>query len=308
MIHLPLGRRTLLATALASLATRLASPALSATGEQFMPPVSGYAPVNGVNLWYETHGQGRPLVLLHGGLGSTGMFAAILPLLAAGRQVIGVDLQGHGRTGPLGRPMSFATLATDIAELIRFLGFGKADVMGYSLGGGVALRLAIDHPALVDRLVLVSTAFASDNWHDYNLTGMRGMAADPVAAAESLRGSPIHEAYRAVAPGGEQSWPAAVREVASLVGQDFDWSADIARVTAPTLLVVGDWDSIRIGRATQFFELLGGGGQDANWDRSGMNRNRFAVLPDTTHYDIFMSPALPAVITPFLDKGRPEGR
>jgi pimeloyl-ACP methyl ester carboxylesterase len=289
----------LAAAILATLATTL--PSLAESPAMLSPSTSGLAPVNGVNIHYEVYGAGKPLILIHGGFGSVGMFAPILPALAQDRQVIGVDLQAHGRTGPLGRPMTFPAMATDIAELIKFLGFETADVMGYSLGGGVALRLAIDHPEVIDRLVLVSTAYAFDNWHDYNQQGMRGIAANPDATAEGMKGSPMYQGYVAVAPGGAETWPAAVREVAALVGQDFDWSADVPNIKSPTLIVVGDWDSVRIAKATKLFEMLGGGAQDGNWDRSGLNQNRFAVLPNTTHYEAFMSPALPPVVLPFLD-------
>ncbi len=293
-------RRHLLAAAiLATLATTL--PSLAESPAMLIPSTSGLASVNGVNIHYEVYGEGKPLILIHGGFGSVGMFAPILPALAQDRQVIGVDLQAHGRTGPLGRPMTFPAMATDIAELIRFLGFETADVMGYSLCGGVALRLAIDHPEVIDRLVLVSTAYAFDNWHDYNQQGMRGIAANPDATAEGMKGSPMYQGYVAVAPGGAETWHAAVREVAALVGQDFDWSADVPNIKSPTLIVVGDWDSVRIAKATKLFEMLGGGAQDGNWDRSGLNQNRFAVLPNTTHYEAFMSPALPPVVLPFLD-------
>ncbi len=296
-------RRHLLAAAiLVTLATTL--PALAESPAMLTPSTSGLAPVNGVNIHCEVYGEGKPLILIHGGFGSIGMFAPILPELAKGRQVIGVDIQAHGGTGPLGRPMTFPAMATDIAELIKFLGFEKADVMGYSLGGGVALRLAIDHPEVVEHLVLISTAYAFDNWHDFNQHGMLGIAANPDATAEGMKGSPMYQGYVAVAPGGADTWPAAVREVAALVGQDFDWAAELPSITAPTLVVVGDWDSIRISKAAHLFELLGGGRQDAGWDRSGMNRNRFAVIPGATHYDIFMSPALPALVSPFIDQNR----
>ena len=119
-----------------------------------------YALVNGLNLYYEIHGTGQPLVLLHGGLGSTGMFGELVSLLAQTRQVIAVDLQAHGRTADIDRPMRYELMGDDIAALITHLGVAKADVMGYSLGGGVALRTAIQHPALVNKLVIVSTPFS----------------------------------------------------------------------------------------------------------------------------------------------------
>ena len=115
-----------------------------------------YADVNGINLYYETHGIGRPLILLHGGLGSGEMFGPILPALTAKHQVIAPDLQGHGRTADVDRPLSIETMADDIAALIKHLGLEKPDVMGYSLGGGVAMLTAIRHPEVVGRLVSVS--------------------------------------------------------------------------------------------------------------------------------------------------------
>jgi pimeloyl-ACP methyl ester carboxylesterase len=269
------------------------------------PTKSGFAPVNGINLYYEIFGEGKPLVLLHGGFTTIEMFMPILPALAAGRQVIGVDLQAHGRTGPLGRPMTFEAMATDIAELIRYLGHDKANIMGYSLGGNTALRTAIDHPDVVDHLVVVSSVYAFSGWQDYNQQGMKGMAANPAAAADGMKQTPLYPLYAQVAKDPETTWPKAVAEIVSLVGKDFDWSAEIPGITAPTLLVVGDWDSVRISHAAKFFELLGGSKQDAMYDRSGMNQNRMAVLPNTTHYESGMSPALPPVVLPFLD-GYPE--
>lgn len=265
------------------------------------PTESGFAGVNDVKIWYQTYGEGEPLVLLHGGFGSVEMFGPNIEILAQGRRVIGVDLQAHGGTGPLGRPMSFDVLATDVAELIKSLGYEKADVMGYSLGGAVALRVAIDHPQVVDRLVTVSAAYAYDNWHDYNFEGMRAINADPEGTAQGMIGSPMHQGYVAKAPGGEESWLDAVNEFGAFIGTDYDWSAEVPNITAPTLVIVGDWDAVRISAATKFFELLGGGAQDAQWDRSGMGKNHFAVIPNATHYDIINTTAISELAIPFLD-------
>lgn len=264
------------------------------------PQDTGRVAVNGVDLWYQTYGEGDPLILLHGGFGTVEMFGPNIAILARDRRVIGVDLQAHGGTGPLGRPMSFEAMATDVAELIGALGYDKADVMGYSLGGGVALRLAIDHPQVVDRLVLVSMAHAYSSWHQYNYDGMRAMGQDPAGTAKSLVGSEQHSGYVSKAPGGEATWEAAVAEFVAFIGQDYDWSAEIAKVSAPTLLIVADWDAVRISAATRLFELLGGGAQDAGWDRSGMGRNRFAVLPSTSHYDILDTTAPSQLAAAFL--------
>ena len=265
------------------------------------PTESGFAEVNDVKIWYQTYGEGDPLILLHGGFGVVEMFGTNIEALAQGRKVIGVDLQAHGGTGPLGRPMSFEAMATDIAELIKSLGYERADVMGYSLGGAVAMRVAIDHPEVVDRLVTVSAAYAYSNWHDYNFEGMKAINADPEATAQSLIGTPQHEGYVAKAPGGEESWLDAVNEFGAFIGTDYDWSAEVPNITAPTLVIVADWDAVRISAATKLFEMLGGGAQDAQWDRSGMGQNHFAVIPNTTHYDIINTTAISELAIPFLD-------
>ena len=264
-------------------------------------PKSGYAPVNGIELYYEIHGEGKPLVLLHGGFGAIEMFGPNMAALAASRQVIGVDLQGHGRTLPVDRPMTFANLATDVAELIRWLGYDKADVMGYSLGGATALRTAIDHPEVVDKLIITSSCYAFSGWHDYNQQGMKGMAANPAVAVEPMKQTPMYAQYTQLMPDAETNWPKTIAQTAALVGQDYDWTEGVKGLTMPTMIIVGDWDAVRISHATSFFELLGGGKQDANWDGSGMNRNRLAVLPGATHYTSFMDPRLATTAIGFLD-------
>jgi pimeloyl-ACP methyl ester carboxylesterase len=297
-----MSRRTLvLIAAAAAIAFSAAVVAQEDPQTQLPTPTrSGYAPVNGVEVYYQVYGEGEPLILLHGGLLTIESFGANIAALAQGRQVIGVELQGHGRTLPFDRPMTFETMASDIAELIKHLGFEKADVMGDSLGGMTALRLAIDHPEVVDTLVLVSTPYAFSGWHDYNAEGMKSIGAAPEENAEGMKQSPLYEAYAAVAPDPD-NWVKLVTQLGALVGKDFDWSGQVPGITSPTLLVYGDWDAVRTAHVAQFFELLGGGKQDAQWDRSGMNQNRLAILPNTTHYDIFTSPALAAAVTPFLD-------
>jgi pimeloyl-ACP methyl ester carboxylesterase len=301
-------RRDFVRTAAAlSVLAALPKPAVAAQTqtEETSPmtdrPKSGYAPVNGIELYYEVHGQGKPLVLLHGGFGSIEMFGPVLVELATSRQVIGVDLQGHGRTLPFDRPMTFANLAADVAALIKWLGHDQADVMGYSLGAATALRVAIEHPDVVNKLVVSSTAFAFAGWHDYNQQGMKGMAANPAAAVEGMKQTPMWQAYAALMPDAEANWPKTIAQTAALVGADYDWSADIGRIKAPTQLVYGDWDAVRTSHVAAFFELLGGGKQDANWDGSGMNKNRLAVLPGVTHYTMFMDPRLATTAAAFLD-------
>ncbi len=263
-----------------------------------------YASVNGLNMYYEIHGTGTPLVLLHGGLGVIGMFGQLLPALAGTRQVIAVELQGHGHTADINRPLSFEQMADDVAALIKHLGLENTDLLGYSLGGGVALQTTIRHPKVIRKLAVVSAAFKSDGWYPEVRAGMRSMN---VEAAKAMVGSPMHQAYVGVAPNPE-GWPVLVARLGQLVGQDYDWSKDVAAIKAPTLIVAGDADSIRTAHAVDFFELLGGGKADAGWDGSGMSNSRLAILPGTTHYNSFLSPMLVPIVTSFLDAPMPKGK
>ena len=258
--------------------------------------------VNGLRLYYEVHGAGEPMVLLHGGLGAIEMFGEVLPLLAQGRQVVAVDLQAHGRTADVDRPLSYETMADDIGALIEHLGFERADVMGYSLGGGVALQTAIRHPEAVRKLVVVSTPFRRDGWYHEVLAGMGQMGPD---AAEPMKATPMYALYSSVAPRSDD-WPVLLNKLGALLRQDYDWSGDAAAMRTPTLIVVGDADSVRTSHAVEFFELLGGGKQDAGWDGSGMPDSRLAILLATTHHDIFSSPTLASTVAPFLDAPMPE--
>lgn len=276
----------------------LAASALAFAETRTSTPVqTGYAPVNGLKLYYEIHGAGEPLILLHGGVGATEMFDPILPVLAKTRRVIAADLQAHGRTADIGRPLSIEAMADDVAALIKHLGIQKADVMGYSLGGAVALRTAIQHPEAVRKLVLVSAAFKRDGWYPEIVAGMSQMGA---AAAEPMKQTPMYPLYARIAPRPDD-WPVLLTKLGELLRKDYDWSKEVASIKAPTLLVFGDADAVRTAHAVQFFELLGGGRKDAGWDGSGMSNSRLAILPGLTHYNIFLSPALAYTVTPFLD-------
>jgi pimeloyl-ACP methyl ester carboxylesterase len=259
-------------------------------------PKTGYAPVNGLNLYYEIHGSGAPLVLIHGGFGATGMFGELLPALAAHRQVVAVDLQGHGRTADIDRPLRYEQMGDDIAALIEYLGLGKATVMGYSLGGGTALQAAIRHPEVVDRLVVVSSAHKRNAWYPDSLAAMEQMGAE---TAEFMKQTPMYELYSAIAPRVED-WATLWAKMGDMLRQDYDWSAQIAALTMPTMLVFGDADSISPAQAAEFFGLLGGGQRDGVWDRSGVTQHRLVILPNTTHYDILASPLLAPAVIPFL--------
>jgi|SRR6202521_107208 len=259
--------------------------------------VSKIAHVNGIELAYQIIGTGSPLVLLHGGFGSVEMFGPNVELLAAGHRVIGVDLQSHGRSPAQDRPMHFETMGDDIAALMTDLKLDRAAVMGFSLGGAVALRTAIQHPDLVERLVLVSTVFKRDGWHPEMTAGMDAMGPE---TAEPLKHSPMYETYVKIAP-RKEDWPVLVTQLTTALKIDYDWSAEVATLPMPVMIVAGDADGLPPSHAVEFFGLLGGGKRDANWDRSGMTHHRLAILPGLTHYDINLSPQLSQAVIPFLD-------
>jgi len=261
---------------------------------------TGYAPVNGLKLYYEIHGTGEPLVLLHGGLGASAMFAGIFTEFSAKRKVIAVDLQAHGRTADIDRPMTFQAMASDVAGLLQHLGIAKADVMGYSLGGGVAAHVAFANPEAVRKLVVVSTAFKKDGWYPEINAGMAQVGA---AAAEPMKQTPMYQMYASIAP-RPQDWPVLLTKIGELLRKDYDWSQNVAAIKSPTFLVFGDADAVRTAHAVQFFELLGGGKKDGGWDGSGISNARLAILPGATHYNIFTSPALVAAASAFLEGGK----
>ena len=256
-----------------------------------------YADVNGLSLYYEEHGSGAPLVLLHGGISDGEMFAPILPELAAQRRVITVDLQGHGHTADVDRPLRPESMADDIAALIEHLGLKQADVMGYSLGGLVALRTAIQHPQLVRRLVLVSIPFRRDRSHPEVVATIDQMTPE---LADVLKQSPLYERYSQLAP-RVQDWPVLIAKTSELLKYDYDWATDVDELDTPTMLVFADADSVRPAHIVEFYAVLGGGLRDAGWDGSARPTTRLAILPGTTHYDIYASPALAPAVIPFLD-------
>ncbi len=261
-----------------------------------------YANINGLKLYYEIIGTGQPLILLHGGFGNIHMFGPSLSMLAEHRQMIGVELQGHGHTADINRPFSYEQFGDDVAALIGQLGIEKADILGYSLGGGAAQQTAIRHPNIIRKLVVVSAPCKSSGWYPEVLAGMRTMNAE---VGKSWIGSPMYQEYAKIAPNLDE-WPGVVAKMGQLLSQSYDWSNAVSALRSPVMIVVGDADSVRTAHAVEFFELMGGGQRDANWDGSGKSASRLAILPDTTHYDIFTSPALAAAVIPFLDAPMPR--
>ena len=292
--------RTLLAiAAIAALTSALpASAQTQPQGTQMPTPTrSGYAPVNGVEVYYDVYGEGSPIILLHGGLMSGSSFGPILDAMTQTHQVITIDLQGHGHTLPFDRPMTFEAMAEDVAGIISYLKLDMPAVMGYSMGSTTALLLGAQHPDLVSKLVLVSAPYSfSEGWHDYNIEGMRSMTA---AQAEAMKPSPMYDTYAAEAPDAN-NFPVLLDKLGDMMRAGFDYSEDVKRLTVPTMLVFADWDAVRTSHIAKFFELLGGGLQDANWDGSNRNQNRLAIIPGLTHYTM-ISPQLASTALGFID-------
>jgi pimeloyl-ACP methyl ester carboxylesterase len=251
-----------------------------------------YVPVNGLALYYEEHGAGEPLIVLHGGVGAHEMFGPNLPVLAAARRVIAVHLQGHGRTADIDRPLRYEFMADDIAAMLTHLGIPTADLLGYSLGAGVALQTAIRHPARVRKLIALSRPCQRDGWYPEVRASFDQMGPE---TGRFMSQSPLSQLYPSV------DWPTLFAKLGDLERQDYDWSAQVAQLTMPVLLMFADADSVRPSHILEFYGLLGGGQRDAGLDGSGRSVNRLAILPGCTHYDILSSAAVAQAVTPFLE-------
>lgn len=296
----PLSRRAALTLAALALTTvACAQPAQNApTPAALRPAESGYADSNGLRIYYQTYGEGEPIVLLHGGLMTIEAMAPVIAPLAADRRVIAVDLHGHGRTELGDRPMRYESMADDVAAVMRHLNVTQADVAGYSLGGNTALRLAIQHPAMVRRLALVSTVYARSGWYPEVIAGMESVNA---AAAPMMEGSPPHQAYVNVAPHPDQ-FPRLLDAIGELEHQDYDWSAEVAALQMPALLVFADHDAISMQHVASFFALFGGGVRDAGWQNPLFSRARLAIIPGYTHYNFTQDATVGRAIAAWLNE------
>jgi pimeloyl-ACP methyl ester carboxylesterase len=263
------------------------------------PGTGKYADVNGINLYYETQGSGRPLILLHGGLGSGEMFGPIVPALAANHQVIAVDLQGHGRTADIDRPLDLRLMADDIAALIEHLRLDKPDLLGYSLGGGVAFQTAVRHPELIGRLVIVSANIRRSAIYP-EMLGQQGQVS--AAAAEFMKDTPMYELYHRVAPRPED-FGRLLDKIGQFMSKDFDFTDDVRGLKVPTLIVAADADMAPPSHYVEVFGLLGGGQRDAGWMGEGRpaGGHALAILPGLSHYNMASSPLLAAVALSFVD-------
>lgn len=261
------------------------------------PDKAGRVTAGGIDYYYEIRGQGEPLLLLHGGLGLIEMFGANLKTLQEARQVIAVDLQGHGRT-PLGdRPIDIPAIGRDMAVIVDELGYDKVDVLGYSFGGGVALQFAAQAPDKVRRLVIVSAPYAKDGFFPEMIPQQEAVSA---AMADMMKQTPMYQSYAAVAPDVSE-FPKLLDAMGDAMRADYDASDAVGKLTMPVMLVYGDSDMIRPEHMVSFYQKLGGGLKDAGWMREHMSKNRLAILPGLTHYETFAAPALVETVLPFLD-------
>jgi len=262
---------------------------------------SGYAPVNGLKMYYEIYGSGQPLLLLHGSHATIKTtWGSMIPALSKNHQVIAVELQGHGHTGDINRPITCEAMAEDIAALLKYLNIPQASIMGYSMGSGVALNVALKHPKLVRKLVLLSPVYKSD-----------GIQADywpmlPHVTPEIFEGSPVKQEYDHVNP-NPKNWPTLVTKLKTIYAKGFDWKAqNLKAIKSPVMVVVGDADMVRPEHAVEMFRLFGGG---QFGDLKGLPNSQLAILPATGHVGmLFRTAWLLDMVPAFLDAPVPAAK
>jgi pimeloyl-ACP methyl ester carboxylesterase len=259
------------------------------------PTSSGYADVNGIKLYHEIYGEGDPLVLIHGGLTTIGQIQGWVQPLAATRRVIAVEMQGHGHTADTDRPMTFATMGDDIAALLGYLKIPKADLVGHSFGAASALRAAIQHPGKVRRLVVISSPAARSGWFPEAQQGMSQVGA---AMAGNMIQMPTGKLSKEWPE--PQRFPQFLDKMGKMLSEPYDWSADIAKLPMPVLLVFADNDSIPQEHVAEFFALLGGGVKEPGWVNTKLSTSRLAVVPGYSHYSLITSPEVPQIVGKFL--------
>lgn len=258
---------------------------------------SGYVEAEGTQLYFETHGNGPAVLLIHGAFGSGNQFAEALKWLVDDHTVILVDLQGHGRTADRPQPLRYERLADDCAAVLAYLGVSDCAVVGFSMGGGTAQQLAFRHNHLVTKLGVVSAPFSHSGWHAGVMTNFRNTGSHQ---APGVMASFIYHNHAALAPKPEE-FPVLLDKLGDLLGFcEYDWSAELQALTIPVLVALGDADSLPPLHAAEFFRLLGGGTRDAGMAGEGLSAAQLAVLPRTTHYDILQSELLWRCVAGFL--------
>ena len=257
-------------------------------------PLTGYAPVNGLKMYYEIHGTGEPVVLLHGAFMTiTNNWDGWIGELARTRKVIAVEMQGHGRTADVPRPFTYENLADDVAALLTYLKIPRADLIGYSMGGAVAMECAIRHPDKVRKAVIISSTFRRD--------GMIAEAREaiPKLKAEDFKGSPIEVEYRKLSPTPDD-FPRFVQRIVATASKEYDFGADKLKATpAPMFFIHGDADGVRLAHVAEMFRLKGG---ETHGDMQARSASRLAILPNTTHVTLMMRrPLIVPMVNDFLD-------
>ena len=261
--------------------------------QNIKPTESGYADVNGLKMYYEVYGNGKPIVLLHGSYMNIPLnWLHIIPLLAKDRKVIVTEMQGHGRTRDIPREFSYEGMADDVSGLLKHLKIDSADILGYSMGGGVAFQVAVRHPEQVRRLVVLSGTYTHDGWWP-DVEAMY-----PTITADMFRGTPIQKQYDSL--GNDPAhFPEFVKKVISIDLKPYDWSKDVKKIQAPIFMAIGDADGVRYEHALELFRAKGGGRMG---DIHGLPQSRLAIIPGTTHIGMIQrTDWLIPMITDFLD-------
>jgi pimeloyl-ACP methyl ester carboxylesterase len=267
-----------------------------------LSPVSkGYATAaEGLRVYYEIFGTGDPIVVMAGGFGDVNSMAQTIVPLSRKRQVIGIELEGHGHTALRATPMSHERNGDDVAAVLKQLKIAKADIAGYSHGGDAAIRMAIQHPEMVRNLIVISTAAAREGWYPEVRKGMEAVSS---AQAEQMKQSPLYQQwYAPVAPHPEQ-FAQTLDRMGELMKKDYDWRPEIAKLRMPVLLLFADHDAVSMRHIAEFFALFDGGVHDAGWQGPPkLARARLAIVPGYTHYNFGMGPDIARVIEAYLEQ------
>lgn len=269
------------------------------TGTQLPQPASsGYAEASaGLRVYYEVYGQGEPIVVMAGGFGDISSMTQVIGPLARTRQVIGIDLEGHGRTALRETPLSHERNGDDVAAVLKHLNIAQADVAGYSHGGDAAIRMAIQHPEMVRNLIVISTAAERDGWYPENLKAMEAVNSSQLVPFQQ---TPLYKRHAEVAPHPEQ-FGLLLDRMGKLMSTDYDWRAEIAKLSVPTLLLFADHDAVSTKHIAEFFALFGGGVKDPGWEGAPQfSRARLAIVPGYTHYNFGQGPDIARVIEAYL--------
>jgi pimeloyl-ACP methyl ester carboxylesterase len=255
--------------------------------------------VNGMQMYYEVSGSGDPLIVLHGAYMNIPSMGAIIPKLAQTHRVYAVELQGHGRTTDIDRPITYPNLADDVAAFMDAVGLEKADVFGYSMGAAVGLQLAIRHPAKVNKLAAASVAYDADGWQP------EFKAFIPQMTVEMFVSMPFAQDYRKLAPNPE-GFPALVKKLIALEHEPMAWGEDVKAMKTPVLIITGDADVATLEHSVAMFRLLGGGVMGDMG--KPLPASRLAVMPATSHTAVITQPdLLHPLIEPFLKGQTPKG-